>query len=184
MQANTGEDTDMDDEDEGPTRDWGTDYVPPLRGAGKGAPKKSAGRPEDNWGKVIERLRISVPLLKYAKADKVLRALVTSQLMKLYAEDGDTVLVQEATSIKPVPRTEFDEIRGRLAGITPSNEVAIREELDKLARLEGRPALAPGKASKRGTEGTSAETLRNVRLTHAHVAGVTSKIYELMDYLG
>lgn len=131
LQANT-DDADMaTGEPEVVTRDWGTDYVPPMRG--NPVPKKKLGRPADNWGKVVERLRISVPLLKYAKADKVLRALVTSQLLKMYADKRETVVIQEATSVKPLPRPEFDEFRGRLAGVTPSNEAALRDELTRLS---------------------------------------------------
>ena len=125
------------------TREWGvnTDAHPKqitqtgkvLTRAKKPAqPKPLAKTAANDLTKVVTRLRLSVPLLKYAKVDKSLRALVLSTLLKNCWEEGESVVVPDGLMVQALGPKEFEKYRGVLGGVTPENEEEVATALRQL----------------------------------------------------
>jgi hypothetical protein len=71
--------------------------------------------------RVIARLKISVPILSYAKTDQHLKSLLISQLLKNCLDTQEEVIVPDGLKLVKVDNEEFDKYRGILGGITPRN---------------------------------------------------------------
>jgi hypothetical protein len=106
LQAATGNDMEMDPST---LRDWGmqTDFGRYNRITPGGIPYRVAppGRPaaepkaNDDLARTVNRLRMSVPLLRYARADKHLRHLVLSTLIRMAAECGEVIAAPDGALI-------------------------------------------------------------------------------------
>ena len=125
------------------TREWGvnTDAHPRqivqtgrvLNKAKKPAPPKPPPKAVANdLSKVVTRLRLSVPLLKYAKVDKSLRALVLSTLLKNCWDEGESVVVPDGLMVQALGPKDFEKYRGVLGGVTPENEDEVEAALRQL----------------------------------------------------
>lgn len=82
--------------------------------------------------RIISRLRMSVPLLQYAKVDKHLRNLLLATLMKMAVESGETIPTPEGALIHGMTGAEFDKYRATLGGVTGENEDAVSQALKAL----------------------------------------------------
>jgi hypothetical protein len=86
----------------------------------------------EDLAKIVSRLRLSVPLLRYAKADRSLRHLVLSTLMKMAADLGEVVAAPDGALIQGMSQDEFGHYRAALGGITGENEAWVNAELAKM----------------------------------------------------
>ena len=79
--------------------------------------------------KIIRQLKISVPILTYAKTDQHLKALMITQLLKNCYESKETVLVPEGLQVTHIPLEDFEAYRGVLGGVTPQNAAQVASQL-------------------------------------------------------
>jgi hypothetical protein len=94
--------------------------------------------------KIIQRLKISVPILTYAKTDQHLKALMITQLLKNCYESKEAVLVPEGLQVTRIPLEDFEAYRGVLGGVTPQNAAQVTSQLAEM-RL-GLPAVTSAPA--------------------------------------
>ena len=72
------------------------------------APKAPPKSKTPDLNKIIGRLRLSVPLLKYAKTDRHTRHLVLALLIKMATDEGETIPCPEGALLHPMTPTDFD----------------------------------------------------------------------------
>ena len=116
-------------------RSWGINTDVPSRitqtgkivgGKKPAAPTKTRSIQEQGkLERVVNRLRMSIPVLTYAKADKHIRGLLLSSLLKECLEDKTTVVIPEGLVTQKVTVPEFNKYRSILGGVTPENEAEI-----------------------------------------------------------
>ena len=121
-------------------RDWGaqTDVPSRIRQTGKivrlqkkapAGPKAPPKSRTPDLNKIIGRLRLSVPLLKYARTDKHTRHLVLALLIKMATDEGETIPCPEGALLHPMTPNDFDQYRETLGGITEDNQAEVLKAL-------------------------------------------------------
>lgn len=70
---------------------------------------------------IVARLRMTMPLLTQAKIDKHLRQLVLCTLLKMAAENGETVPAPRGLLFSGLPMDKFDSYLKLLGTATPDN---------------------------------------------------------------
>jgi hypothetical protein len=70
---------------------------------------------------VVRRLKMSVPVLKYAKVDKHLRMMVLASLLKMSRDLNELVPAPQGLLFHPMTTLQHDKYRQTLGGITDDN---------------------------------------------------------------
>jgi hypothetical protein len=70
---------------------------------------------------VVRRLKMSVPVLKYAKVDTNLRMMVLASLLKMSRDLGELVPAPQGLLFHPLTSLQHEKYRQTLGGVTEDN---------------------------------------------------------------
>lgn len=81
---------------------------------------------------IIERLKMTVPVIRQAKVDKYLRQLVLGTLLKISLAHGELVPAPKGLLFHPLSPAEHDRYLKALGGLTADNQAEVGKQLKKL----------------------------------------------------
>ena len=73
-------------------------------------PKRRA-KVEPDLGRLVERLRFSLPVMRMTVTDHYLRNLIITQLIKMNVDDGQATVVPGNALLHHITPEEFEEFR-------------------------------------------------------------------------
>ena len=86
---------------------------------------------------IVNKLRISVPLLKYMQKDDQLRQLMVLTMIRENFKKGQSLLIPDGMLVQPVQQHEFDSAIDTYAGLSDSNANQVFSKLAELGIIEG-----------------------------------------------
>ena len=81
---------------------------------------------------VVRRLKMSVPVLKYAKVDAHLRMMVLASLLKMSRDKNKLMPAPQGLLLHPLTSLQHEKYRQTLGGITEDNVKEVTTQLRKL----------------------------------------------------
>ena len=69
-------------------------------------------------GTILDRIRLTYPVLRASKVDSALRQLILSELLSQVYKEGGSVVIPTGIRLQPVGEKQFADYNGQLAGIT------------------------------------------------------------------
>ena len=97
---------------------------------------KKARQPP-NLDKLLERLKLSIPIMRATVHDKNLRSLLLSQLVQQAVDDGKAVVMPDNAFVHPLAPTAYTEYNANLGGITAENRPQVEARLAEMG-IDGR----------------------------------------------
>lgn len=87
---------------------------------------------------------MSVPVIRYAKADKQLRQMLTASLLKVSRDKGELVAAPYGLMLHPLSLPEYDSYRRVLGGLTEDNHKEVVGKLGKLLPADSSRGMKVG----------------------------------------
>jgi hypothetical protein len=83
-------------------------------------------------GTILDRIRLTYPILRASRVDSALRQLILSELLSQVYKEGGSVVIPTGVRLQPVGEKQFAEYKAQLAGITQENAGEITARLIEL----------------------------------------------------
>lgn len=80
-------------------------------------------------GTIVNKLRITYPVLQASKVDSGMRQLVLAELVDQCNRDASSLVIPEGTRVQTVTRDRFNAYKEQLSGLTPQNIAEVKAKM-------------------------------------------------------